>query len=325
LKFLTGCITGAPLPADEPDWDALLQLADYHRLTPLLARALRAYPKPQVVDAALQSTARVNAQRNLLLFAHAARISEALETHGIATLFLKGPVLAHQIYGDMSLRVCGDLDVLVGRGNFVEASRLLTQLGYDAGMNLDDVALRNHLRFQHDLPFAHADGTLVELHADIAQPHYSYRTDIDRWFQHAGTVAISGHSFRAPGMEHALLLAIIHGTKHVWTRLDLLADIAAILRQPLDWDLVHREIRHAGAKRAAAVAGYLLRDVVSVFSPLLAEDRSAARIARATAERLIQQRDPTWWQTRTFDLAVREHASDRLRYVTKLYIKRSAH
>jgi hypothetical protein len=126
-------------------------------------------------------------------------------------------------------------------------------------------------------------------------------------------------------MEHALLLAIIHGTKHVWTRLDLLADVAAILRQPLDWDLVHGEVRHAGAGRAAAVAGYLLRDVVSVFSPLLAEDRFAARIARATAERLIQQRDPTWWQTRTFDLAVREHSSDRLRYVTKLYIKRSAH
>jgi hypothetical protein len=175
LKFLTACITGAPLPTHTPDWDALLQLADWHRVTALLARATRAYPLPDRVRTALQAAARANAQRNLLLFAHTARISAAFESKGIDALFLKGPLLAHRIYGDLSLRVCGDVDVLVRAAHFAQASALLTQLGYDAGTRLDENALRKHLRFQHDLPFAHPDGTLVELHADLAQPHYSYR------------------------------------------------------------------------------------------------------------------------------------------------------
>jgi hypothetical protein len=325
LKFLTACITGAPLPAPPPDWDALLRLADYHRVTPLLARATRAYPLPDRVRRALQTAARANAQRNLLLFAHTARISSAFASSGIDALFLKGPLLAHRIYGDLSLRVCGDVDVLVRAAQFVEASVLLTRLGYDAGTQMDANELRKHLRFQHDLPFAHADGTLVELHADLAQPHYSYRADLGPWFHRTRILDVSGHSIPTPAPGHDLLLAIIHGTKHVWTRLDLLADTAAIIRQPLDWDLVHREIRSAGATRAAAVAGYLLRNVLSVSTPLLAmNDGFAARIARAAAQRLVQQRDPTWWQTRSFDLAVRERASDRLRYVTKLYRKWSA-
>src|SRR5687768_14522698 len=120
LKFLAACITGAPLPTDEPDWDSLLQLADYHRLTPLLARAMRAHPKPAYVHDALQSAARVNAQRSLLLFAHSTRISATFRSHGLDALFLKGPLLAQQIYGDLSLRVSGDVDVLVRAAQFVQ-------------------------------------------------------------------------------------------------------------------------------------------------------------------------------------------------------------
>ena len=319
MKFLAACITGTPLPAEEPDWDPLLQLADYHRLTPLLARAARGYPKPAHVDAVLQAAARASAQRNLLLLSHTAHIAAAFQSYGIAPLFLKGPLLAHQIYGDLSLRVCGDVDVLVPAPQFMQAAARLAQLGYAADTDLDESAIRKHLRFQHDLPFAHPDGTLVELHADLAQPHYSYRIDLSQWFQDARFVVISGHSLPTPSPAHTLLLAIIHGTKHLWTRLDLLADAAGIIRQPLDWDVLHRDIRRAGAARAAAVAGYLLRDVLSVETPLLEDDRLAARIARTTAETLSRQRDPTFWRTRAFDLAVRERAGDRLRYVTNLY------
>jgi hypothetical protein len=321
LKFLAACITGAPIPTPTPDWTSLLRLADYHRLTPLVARMTRDLPKPVQVDVALQNAARVNAQRNLLLFAHTTRIAAAFQSAGIDALFLKGPLLAHQIYGDLSLRVCGDVDVLVPAGRFMEAAALLTHLGYDAGVELGESALRMHLRSQHDLAFAHADGTLVELHADLAQPHYSYHTNLEHWFRDARTIEVSGHFLRTPSAEHALLLAIIHGTKHVWTRLDLLADIAGIIRKPLDWDLVRHEVRQAGAERAAAVAGRLLRDILGISTPLLGKDRSGARLADAIAQRLVRQRDPSYWQSRIFDLAVRERPADRLRYVTNLYRK----
>jgi hypothetical protein len=325
VKFLAACITGARLPVNVPDWDSLLQLADYHRLTPLLARATRDYPKPAHVDTALRAVARVNTQRTLLLFAHTTRISAALQSHGIETLCLKGPLLAHQIYGDLSLRVSGDVDLLVPAAQFRHAAVALTRIGYVAGMDLDESAIRKHLQVQHDLPFAHEDGTLVELHADVTQPHYSYRIDLGAWFQNARTVEISGHALRVPAWEHALLLGIIHGTKHLWTRLDLLADTAGIIRQQLDWEVLQLELDRAGAVRAAAVAGYLLRDVLSIDTPLLKDDRVAARIARDTAATLLRQQEPSFWRTRAFDLAVRERISDRRRYVRGLYRKWRSH
>ena len=43
-------------------------------------------------------------------------------------------------------------------------------------------------------------------------------------------------------------------------------------------------------------------------------DSAAFQIASGIARRLREQRDPTYWQARVFDVAVRERISDRIRY-----------
>lgn len=320
---LTFLITGEPF-LDAPDWHSLLQLAGYHRLTPQLARATRNHSLPPDIRTAIDAASRATVQQNLLLFAHTASISAMFRDNGIDALALKGPVLAHQLYGDLSMRVCGDVDLLVRAEDFNLAARMLAANGYHADLHLDDAALHEHLRHQHDLAFAHPDGTLVELHAQIAQPHYSYGTDLRYWFGCARTSVIAGREIRTPSAEHALVLAIVHGTKHVWTRLDLLADVAGLARQPLEWELADREFGRLGARRAAAVTGFLLEDLLSLRTPLLTQDRVARRIAYAVAARLRARSDPTYWQSRLFDVVVRERAADRLRYATNLYRKWSA-
>ena len=44
--------------------------------------------------------------------------------------FLKGPVIAHEIYGDISLRTSKDLDILVQEIDLEKAEGLLFSLGY---------------------------------------------------------------------------------------------------------------------------------------------------------------------------------------------------
>ena len=324
VSFLAACITGSRLPETPPHWPHLLEMAEYHRLTPILARATRNYPKPDAVNATLAAAARENTQQNLVFFSHTVRIGAALDREGIDALAIKGPVLAYQLHGDLSLRVCSDVDVLVRAEQFARAARALCALGYTTDASLDEASLQAHLRFHHDLAFEHADGTLIELHANIAQPHYSYRTDLDRWFERAQTVAVSGHHIRTPCSEHALVLAIVHGTKHAWSRLDLLADVAAIARRRLDWKDVLSQIDRMGARRAATLAGILLRDVLDLPSPLLTDHRIGRRFSGRVKSRMLFPADPTYWETRLFDFRVRERASDRLRYVTNLYRKWSA-
>lgn len=314
MDFLIAAITQRPLPDIAPDWPSLLDAANYHRLTPILAHATADYPKPPHIEDALRASVRANAQQNLRLFAHTARTAAALEEQNIDCIVLKGPALAHVLYGDLSRRVCSDVDLMVPADQFSNAARVIAANDFAADVQIDDHTLHQHLRFQHDLAFAHADGTLLELHGDIAQPHYSYKTDLDQWFADARTIGIQHHAIRNLSPEHSLLLAIIHGTKHLWTRLDLLADVAALARLPLDWIQVQRELAHLGATRAGAVSGYLLRDFLAVPTHLLVEDSLAFRISSGIARRLKDRRDPTYWQARVLDVAVRERVRDRMRY-----------
>lgn len=314
MDFLIAAITQRPLPDIAPDWPSLLDAANYHRLTPILAHATTHYPKPPHIEDALRASVRANAQQNLRLFAHTARMAAALEAQNIECIVLKGPALAHILYGDLSRRVCSDVDLMVRARDFTNAARIIATNGFAADVQIEEHTLQQHLRVQHDLAFAHADGTLLELHGDIAQPHYSYRTDLDQWFANARTIEIQHHAIRRLSSEHSLLLAIIHGTKHLWTRLDLLADVAALARLPLDWTQVHQELAHLGATRAGAVSAYLLRDFLGSPTNLLVNDSTALRISSVSARRLKDQRDPTYWQARVFDLAVRERVRDRIRY-----------
>src|SRR5699024_3298019 len=50
--------------------------------------------------------------------------------HGIQPLFLKGPILAEELYGDISSRPSCDLDILVPMDTLGRVEDLLLQSGY---------------------------------------------------------------------------------------------------------------------------------------------------------------------------------------------------
>lgn len=302
-------------------WNEQVAFAEHHRLAPLLLHALRAdTAAPAEVVASLQATVRATAQRNLALFAHTTRIASLLSAAHIESLALKGPALAWQLYGDLHYRVCSDVDVLVRAADFKRAAEVLSINGYRAEVAIDDHTLRRHRARRHDLAFAHADDTLVELHADVAQPHYAYNVDIDRLFGRAQMLHIRGARIAVPCAEHALLLAILHGTRHAWERLDLVADVAALAQQPLDWSEVRLMVRQAGAARAAAVAFRLAEEFAGLAKTEFAYARGD-RLASSASDRLVACRQPTYWQTRRFDLAVRERLGDRLRYLVRFGLR----
>ena len=317
MRFLIAALNGEAVPPEDPQWDELLVAADFHRVTPHVARAAKSWDVPADIEHRLQARTREVASQNLNLFAHSANITELLRDGSIDSIVLKGPVLAHQLYGDLSMRVCSDVDILVPAADFTRAARMLSTQGYTCDVAMEDYALRAHLATQHDLAFAHADGTLIELHADIAQPHYSYRVDLVRWFERAATIEIAGRRVNCLSPEDSLVFGIVHGTKHLWSRLDLIADVGAQARQDLDWNAVRRELSVAGATRAAAVAGYLHTDFLNRPTPLLVADRTAAKLGRRTAARLRRQEDLSPCQARTFDFMVRERTRDGLGYVRR--------
>jgi len=115
----------------EIDWERFCFFADYHRLSALVCCRLQPCPDsvPSEVLARLQRSARSTAQQNLRLAGELIRILQRLAAEGIRAIPYKGPALSQLLYGDLSLRPSGDLDILVSRPQFESARIALAGLG----------------------------------------------------------------------------------------------------------------------------------------------------------------------------------------------------
>lgn len=318
IELLLASLDDRSLPRDRIDWPAVSRLANDHRLTPRLLRYLASHPEIDAPDdtlSALRNSARANAQRALAQVAHARAITDALSNAGIDVIVLKGVALSQLLYGGPAERMSCDLDLLVRRRDLWRAIEMFQQVGYASPVAITPAAIRSCLRFEHEIQWYAPDGTLIELHADLAQPHYSFRTDLERWFEAAVPLPVGGYQLRVLTPEHSLQLAVLHGTKHIWSRLDMVADVYALFGQDLDHCRVERELAAMGAARALAVARVLCARLFGGKSP----DGVLARfIGRWSMPGVLQASAPNFWQMRLFDLTVRERLSDKARYAVGL-------
>lgn len=321
LAILLDAIARPQQPPPDADWTRLFALAEYHGLTPRLAQWLKKHDAHPPNRASILDRAREIAHNNLQLVAHTRHVCDALHAHGIDVLCIKGPVLAQQLYGDVAARITGDIDLLVRARDFAEAARVIANLGFHADIELDATSIARHLRHQHDLAFGHPDATLLELHVHIAQPHYAYRVDLDAWFAASVSINVCGKPLCTLAPEHACALAVIHGTKHLWSRFDLLADVAAFGQLPVRWPTLRQTLRDAGARRAGSVARLLVRRFFGLELPADPPDFLAGRVAARLADRLGRRDRTQFWQDRILDVAVRERVADQIRYSARVYRK----
>ena len=116
-------------------WDLILERATAHEVYPLLYRNLRRLGFPGVpaqVCTTLEALYKINAFRNVHLAEELAQVLKLLGDAGIPTIPLKGVPLAESLYGDLTLRVCTDIDILVPYRMAEQALHLLFARGYRA-------------------------------------------------------------------------------------------------------------------------------------------------------------------------------------------------
>jgi hypothetical protein len=218
------------------DWPAFLALVDRHRLAPLVYRSLKYCPEGDVEPARMQGL-RTRTEKNtfkaLLQVRELVRISDGLKQKGIACLGYKGPVLAVQAYGDISLRHAGDLDLVVPADRVAESERILLQLGYirvRPSFVLTRRQWRVYRRWFADFSYIHpGHGLNVELHWRFFSGKYLLSLDPLQVFAASRVMLVAGSPVGAMVQRDLLLLLCVHGAKHGWFRLFWLADIHALL------------------------------------------------------------------------------------------------
>jgi hypothetical protein len=270
------------------DWGRTAAAADYHGLTPLLLRNLKA-ANASVPEDALRNMERSAAailRNNLFLTSEMLRVTAALKESGIEAVPLKGAVLAQSLYRDLGLRPFSDIDLLLRRENIAAAETILKTFGYAPEFTIPTQHRERWLAHQCEVTCRRGETSRLELHWDISHPHFALDTGVENFWSRLASVKIGDASLPNLGDSDLLFTLIVHGTRHAWSRLMWLVDIAELLRtQPkIDWNAFVRNANERGAARLLATALILSRRVfdLSISDRALQavySDRAAAALA----------------------------------------------
>jgi hypothetical protein len=239
------------------NWELLLKTAADHGVIPILNHSLqRACPDviPPLIRDRLQRRVQGNAWNNLLMMRELMKLLASMEAQQIRVLPYKGPTLAMIAYGDLSMRQCGDLDILVPKRDIDRAKAILEAHSYRRDSNWDAAseAARVELAHEYDYVYVRKDpAVMVELHWQVMGKLFSFDPDPDDLWTRAAPQLIAGASVRMLEPEDLILILCAHGMKHFWSRLGWLCDIAEYIRNgpAVDWKkLLHRadELRAGG-------------------------------------------------------------------------------
>ena len=283
LELLLSCARGDgdPLAVDAArallsrpiDWEEALRAAREHRVIPAMYRSLSVMDAglvPQEVLTSLHAEFRTNSWANLKLTAELMRVIDVLASDEIPVIPYKGPTLAAYLYGDVSLRQFGDLDIILQPKDVPRAQELLTALGYRPALDITgkDVAL-----------FHERLGVTLEVHWSITAKRHPVQIAPQRLWKNVRRTAFAGKTILTHAPEDLLWILCIHGGQHRWERLSWLCDVAEMARnKPIDWDRAMHNARELGAERTVTLALALANDLLGVALP-------------ATIQRAIQ-RDP---------------------------------
>ena len=289
----------AALSQTKIDWDALLRLAQKHRLIPLLYRRLQQIPSvvpAQILDR-LQNHFYLSAVRNHLLSEELCRVLKLFAEHAIPVVPYKGPALAASLYGDISLRQFSDLDLLIRRRHVSAASALLAARGYRQQHQLTRAQEAAFLGSECEHLFSRAgDQLYIDLHWQFAPAYFSLKLDAESLWPRLEESSFEGQPALAFSPEDLLLILAVHAAKECWERLVWLCDLSRLIcaHTHLNWQHVIEHSKSAGARRILLLSLKLTSDLLETKLPdeierAIAADRAAQSLAAQIKRELFDE------------------------------------
>ncbi len=301
------------------DWKTFSRLAVFHRVVPVVTDFLDAHlpgSVPPGAPAALKRAREYERLRSLKLMGETVRLAKLLEKNGITAVFLKGPVLALQLYGDVSLREAGDIDILVHEKDLDRIHRIMRENRFgvhprrhepffsSATARKNHMKRFNHINFKGDESEGSGPKARIECHYRLFNNpaffplHMENIRDRLQVFEYAGT------RFHLLPPYDEILYLLAHGAVHQWYHLKWLLDISRLcVSATPDWERLFAGARHWGLERAAAQGLLLSRLLLDTPRPANLRElryneritakltRTAARIITGAEHRMLPQRE----------------------------------
>lgn len=232
--------------ASSADWELALEAAEHHRMIPALFAAFAAQPRISI-NPGLREVVRLHAWRSLQFTAELKRVGSHFDHHAIPFLAHKGPVLSHLLYGDVTARQFGDLDLLVKSRDVAQARTALLELGYRSKPQLAPRHEKAYVYSCYEYAFClDSDRPTVELQWRIVPRFFSINFDMDAIFDRSIELEVDGQIFRTMRQEDLMLALCVHAAKHEWCQLGMVRDIVRLAAFDLDWEWIGKAATRMG-------------------------------------------------------------------------------
>jgi Uncharacterised nucleotidyltransferase len=261
------------LVAKVRNWDSLLELAEEHRVLQMLFLHLSNMGRavPQFVLDRMRTEYETNMFNSLANAVELIAVLKALEDKMIPAMPFKGVVLGASIYHDLTTRPAGDLDLLIHFRDLLQATTVVLGRGYELEtlVNVDGTpAQLDYYEYHFERK---TDGRVLELRwrLELTVPRFRRDLGMDWVWPKRQTTVLAGAE--VPDMSPAitLLMLCMHGSKHAWSRLIWICDVAQLLASSpgMDWKDVRSEARVAGLSRTLALGILLAHRVAGATVP----------------------------------------------------------
>ncbi|MFV0644563.1 MAG: nucleotidyltransferase family protein [Sphingomonadaceae bacterium] len=237
-------IADASGPLSGIDWQAVIRLAQRHRVLPLVARRiveLAAIQKngeqagsiiPPPLIRAMTAETQAALLREMALLASLREWKSRFDKAGIPLLVLKGLVLSQRAYGILGQRVNRDIDILIHPEHLPDVDAMARNAGYqrvEPAADLDQAGLAQDIIRRKDWVYWHPDsGMIVEIHHRLFDNVTLCEEGV---MERAQTLSLFGQvDVLALALADEIPFLAIHGALHAWSRLKWVVDLGNLLR-----------------------------------------------------------------------------------------------
>ncbi|WP_241156874.1 nucleotidyltransferase family protein [Bacillus sp. FJAT-42376] len=264
----------------DTDWELFIKLAVHHRIFPNLY-PLMAKKNPGVFpDSVMQKLSilhRKNTFQMLHLSNEMVQISQLFAKQDIPVLFLKGPVLSMDLYGDLSLRTSRDLDLLIPFKDLERAEMLLADSGFKKDEYFSPFLGEWKWRHHHTAFFHPVKDITVEVHWRL-NPGPGKEPCFRELWDRRRLSSLTSHPVFLLGEEDLFIFLAEHGARHGWSRLRWLLDIHLLIEKPLNWRFIKKQMKKY---HSSLIGGQVLLLHSQVFSASLANEMDGLKNRRA--------------------------------------------
>jgi|GEM_PF-5898542 len=281
------------------DWSGFIDLATLHGVKSIVYRTWRKIKPaglPEEVRHQFKSMYQKNAASSMWLMSGLYRILDRFANEGIIALPFRGPVLSHFIHGDIAVRQCGDIDLLIHRRDLDRAKEILLTDGFamrGEWITKHEAVYRRHF---YSLTFIRLKDQLnVDLHWNIASPAFSRFWDFEAVCSRSQSMALDGRILKILSPMDWLIALSIHAAKHVWSRLLWIHDISCFVDKDgslLNWPSLKASVGKTGDSRKLVISLMLCRDLFGwsagyELDRRLKVDRTAIKIEKRILEKMF--------------------------------------